>query len=83
MLFGMAGKQPAQMVTDQMKTLCSCHDDTFEQAVKRKIAILLSWAEGMQFNYGEGGGLEDIPKWLSRRKNEMMSFFTGTITEMK
>lgn len=57
----MARKQTPGILTDQRKTLCSCHNDTFRQEVKRKIATPLGMRSaegegGEQFNYDEGGG---------------------------
>lgn len=59
----MARKQTPGILTNQRKTLCSCHNDTFRQEVKRKIASPLGMRSakgegGKQFNYDEGGGGE-------------------------
>lgn len=86
----MARKQTLGILTDQRKALCSCRNDTFRQEVKRKIATSLGMRSveregGEQFNYDEGGGgeMRTVTSGDQEKKNGMMSFFTGTVTEMK
>lgn len=87
-----AREQTPGMWTDQRKTLCSCHKDTFRQEVKKKIAIPLGmrageWEGGsQQFNSAEGGGCggQDSHKWRSRKKEwDDVILYTGTVTAMK
>lgn len=85
-----ARKQTPGILTDQRKALCSCRNDTFRQEVKRKIATSLGMRSveregGEQFNYDEGGGgeMRTVTSGDQEKKNGMMSFFTGTVTEMK
>lgn len=89
-LSNMARKQTPGILTHQRETLRSCRNDTFGQEVKRKIATPLGmrsaeWEGGEQLNYDKSGGGEmgTVTSGDQGKKNGMMSFFTGTITEMK
>lgn len=86
-LSNMMRKQTPGVLTDRRKTFCSRHNDPFRREVKRKIAVPLGMRSGEwggeQFNYGEDGARGQGHKWRPRKKEGMMSFFTGTVTEMK
>ena len=75
-----AKKQTPAVLTDQRKSLCSCPNETFRQEVQKKIAMPVGmrnreWEGGSSLIMMSAGGQSQVE---IKKKNGMMSFFTGT-----